>query len=124
MSKAGRFIFAVPFLMFGAMHLMESKMFASMSPISPGTGLAQALTIIVGIGLIGGAVSLVTKKYIKIVMLLLALELLIFIGLSHLPNVMSDNEAMKMMGMINLLKDLGLLGGALFIGGTLGTEKK
>jgi uncharacterized membrane protein len=73
-----------------------------------------------GAALIAAAVSMVTKIQGKLAMYLLAVLLLVFIVTIHVPGL--GNPQMKMMSMMALLKDLGLLGGVLLLAGIF--EKK
>jgi len=107
-SNSGRIIFALPFLVFGIFHLMNSKGMAGMIP--PFFPLSQAWVILTGICLICAAISLIITKYVKLSMLLLAVFLLLTILFVHIPAFNNPS----MMEPTGLLKDLGLLGAALF----------
>jgi len=66
-----------------------------------------------GAGLIAASVSFVIRIYSRLAGLLMALMLLLFIVLLWMPGVMAGNQEMMSM----LLKDIGLLGGALMVAG-------
>ena len=108
-TNLGKWIFILPFAVFGFLHLANAQQMAGMVPafLSGGafwiylTGLAQmafALSVIVG-------------KYDKLAAVLVALMLFIFILTLHFPGL--SNLEMSKMAMNNMLKDLGLIGGAL-----------
>jgi len=62
------------------------------------------------------ALAIITGKQGRSACFGLALMLLVYIVTVHLPGL--SNPAMKMMSMINLLKDTGLMGACLFMAGT------
>jgi uncharacterized membrane protein YphA (DoxX/SURF4 family) len=89
------------------MHFAFGSQMAGMVPV-PGGIFWVYLT---GVALIGGAVSVVTGKQLRVVGPLLALMLLGFVALIHGPGLM--DEATMQMSMTSMLKDLALAGGAL-----------
>ena len=114
----GRILFSVPFLVFGIFHFMNANQMAGMVPLPGGifwvylTGAAQILA----------AISIYTKIQGKLAMLLLALLLLIYIAAVHIPNL--GNPQMSQFALTSLLKDAGLMGGALILAGIFNKEKK
>jgi len=64
-----------------------------------------------GTALLGASICIVAQIRIRLVSLLLALMLLIFALTIHLPEVLAGTQN----GLPNLLKDLSLAGGALFL---------
>jgi putative oxidoreductase len=102
-----RWLFAVPFGMFGLMHFAFGSQMAGMVPV-PGGLFWVYLT---GVALVAAAVSVVTGKLTRVAGPLLALMLLGFVALIHGPGLM--NEATMQMSMTSMLKDLALAGGAL-----------
>ena len=107
----GKYIFAIPFAIFGVMHFMNADAMAAMAPGG------VAMVYITGLGLVAAAVSIIIGKIDKLASVLLALMLILFVVLIHLPGVMSGDEAQMMTSMPNVLKDLGLAGGALIYAG-------
>ncbi len=101
----GKYIFAIPFVVFGIFHFMNAEAMAGMAP--GGT----IMVYISGVALILAAISIFIGKLDKLASVLLALLLLLFIVLIHAPGL--GDEATQQMSMPNLLKDMGLLGGAL-----------
>ena len=106
-GPVARWLFAVPFALFALMHFAFGSQMAGMVPV-PGGIFWVYLT---GVALIGGAVSVVTGKLLRVVGPLLALMLLGFVALIHAPGL--TNEATMQMSMTSMLKDLALAGGAL-----------
>lgn len=105
----GKWVFAVPFAVFGFMHIMNANQMAGMVPAYfSGGSLWVYLT---GFAQLAFATSVVIGKYDKLAAVLCALMLLIFILTLHLPSL--SNLEMSKLGMTNMLKDLGLIGGAM-----------
>jgi uncharacterized membrane protein YphA (DoxX/SURF4 family) len=111
-GRLARIIFALPFLIFGIMHLMAGAEMAGMLAGWPG---AVYLIYFSGLCLILAAVAIIIDKKAKLASLLLALLLLIIVLVVHLPGL-GEPATMKM-AMTNTLKDLGLMGGALIVAG-------
>ncbi len=114
--KVGTYLFAIPFLVFGVMHLIDAQSLAFLVPgFIPGGVFWVYLT---GLAFIAATVSIFVGKKVKLAMQLLALMLLIFVLTIHIPAVMDDMNAAS-----NLLKDLSLAGGALLLGSMYGDEE-
>ncbi len=108
-----RFIFALVFLVFGMMHIMKGEAMAGMIPEwLPGAVFWVYLT---GLAMIAAAFSIILRVYTRLAMFLLALMLLIFIFTIHLPGLLEGNQS----SLSALLKDAGLMAGALIIAGQL-----
>lgn len=102
----GRFIFALPFLVFGVLHFMNSEGMAGMVPgFIPGGVFWVYLT---GIALIAASLSMMVQKLDKLAGVLLGVMLLIFALTIHLPMVLDGDQS----AMSNLLKDFSLGGAA------------
>lgn len=117
-GKIGRFVYAIPFAIFGLFHFMNASAMAGMVPI-PGGAFWIYLT---GIALIGASVALIIQKEVKLVALLLGIMLLIFALSIHLPGVIGGGENMQT-SMSNMLKDLALSGAAFFVSGVYSDNK-
>ena len=114
----GRYLFAIPFMVFGVMHFMNGNEMGGFVPEwIPGGVFWVYLT---GVALIAAPVALLANKQARLAMLLLAAMLLIFVLTIHLPMAMNE-ETMKM-AMPSLLKDLSLAGGALILAGSSGGD--
>lgn len=110
----GRTIYSVPFLGFGANHLMNADKMKGMVPaMFPGGVFWIYFT---GAAMVLAALAIITGKQGRNACFGLALMLLVFIATVHLPAL--ANPQTQMMGMMGLLKDTGLLGGALVLAGT------
>lgn len=107
--RFARLLFALPFGIFGIIHFLTGADTAGMVPdFIPGSVVWVYLT---GTALIGACVCIVAQIQVRLVSLLLALMLIIFALTVHLPEVLAGTQN----GLPNLLKDLSLSGGALFL---------
>ncbi|TVP77505.1 MAG: DoxX family protein [Gemmatimonadales bacterium] len=112
LARIGQILFALPILAFGIMHFPAAGDMAGMVPgWVPGGILWVYLT---GVALIAAAVSFLIGKYTVEAGIALAVLLGSFVLTIHLPGVMNPETAD--MAMPNLLKDVGLMGGALMAG--------
>ncbi len=101
----GKYLFALPILVFGLFHFMNAQGMAGMVPL-PGGVFWVYLT---GVALLAAGVAILLGKYDKLAAVLLGLMLVIFALSIHLPGVMGGNQS----SMPSLLKDLAMAGGAL-----------
>jgi uncharacterized membrane protein YphA (DoxX/SURF4 family) len=103
----GRWLFMLPFAIFGLFHFMNANGMAGMVPsYLPGGVLWVYLT---GAALVAATVSMAIGKYDKLAATLLAVFLLILVVLIHLPGAMAgDSTSMSMM-----LKDIIMAGAAM-----------
>jgi len=110
LAVIGRILFALPFAIMGLNHfLMKSFFLGMMSSFIPG----GAFTILVtGALLIIASISIMLNKYIKTACFWIAGMLLIFILTIHIPGLFTANSEIAL---IELLKDTGLMGGAIMI---------
>ncbi len=114
----GRILFALPFLVIGINHFIMVDVFTGMlSSFIPGGGYTVLLT---GAFLIVASVAIIINKWISVICYLLAAMLFIFIVTIHLPGFFEpDMEQAHIVEvhLMNMLKDIGLMGGALLIAG-------
>ena len=105
----GKYLYAIPMLVFGIFHFMNAKDMAGMAPFG-----GEIVVYITGVALLAAGVSIIIGKFDKLACVLLALMLIIFVLSMHLPGVMNAEDEMARMGpMTSLLKDIALAGGAL-----------
>ena len=107
-SKIGKYLYAIPMVIFGLFHFLNASAMAGMVPI-PGGVFWIYLT---GLSLILAGVSIIIQKLDEWSSFLLTGLLLVFVLTIHLPGVLAGGE-MAQMYMTNLLKDIALAGGAL-----------
>jgi len=113
LSSLGRFIYAVPFLIFGILHIKNAS---AMAGILSGWPLATILVYISGVALILASISIIINLKARLAAGLLALLLLIIIlGIHVLPPILGD----KSIDASTMLKDIALMGAALTYFGIL-----
>ena len=105
-----RVLFAIPFAVFGIMHFMFADKMQGMVPSYVPGGVIWVY--VTGAFFVLAAVALILNKFAKAASYLLGFMLLIFIITIHLPALMGGDQS----AMTNLLKDFGLMAGAMFIG--------
>ena len=115
-STVARVLFALPFGIFGLLHLMSGPNMAGMVPSwIPGGVFWVYLT---GLAHIAATVSILIQKKAKLASLLLAAMLGVFVLTIHLPGIFGAADEMgRMMSMSGFLKDVALTGGALAFAG-------
>lgn len=118
-SKAGRYLYAIPFGIFGIFHFMMAGDMAGMVPI-PGGIFWVYLT---GIALLAACVSFVIEKKVRLAGILLGVMLLIFVVSIHIPGAMAEDPAAAQNATTSALKDLALAGAAFLLAGMYGDEK-
>lgn len=110
----GKYLFALPFAVFGLFHFMGADGMAGMVPL-PGGVIWVYLT---GVGLIAAAVSIIIGKMDKLATFLLGVMMLAFVFMVHMKGAMAGDQ----MAMISVLKDLALAGGAWLYAGHLAKD--
>jgi putative oxidoreductase len=113
LTALGRFIFAIPFIIFGLNHFMHAPEMAGM--VLKNWPIAEGLVYIVGLALILAGVSIIINVKARLASLLLALLLFIFIVTLHLPSLLHGNSS----SLVSLLKDMALMGASLTYAGIL-----
>jgi len=113
-ATIGRILFALPFGILGLNHfLMTDTFLGMMSSFLPRGGYTILLT---GAFLIAASICILLNKFIKVVCFSLAGILFLFIVTIHLPHLFSaSTDVVFQEGLFGLLKDTGLMGGALII---------
>ena len=120
LTTIGRILFAAPFALFGINHfLMLDYYLGILTSFVP---LGAYTIILTGIMLIVASISIITKVLVKFSALLLAILLFIFIVTIHIPHLFTDAD--KTITIIELLKDISLMGGSLMISGIYSEEEK
>lgn len=115
LSTIGRILFAIPFGIIGLNHFLMKDAFMKMMEATsfiPGGGFMILFT---GFILIIASVSIILNKFIQISCFTLAGLLLIFILSIHIPGLFLENAEHQHLALFMLLKDMGLMGGALMI---------
>ena len=101
----GKYLFAIPFLVFGVLHFMAGKDMAGIVPIPGG----EIWVYITGAAHILAAISMLIGKMDKLATALLGIMLLIFALSIHLPGVI-ESGGENAGAMSGFLKDTMLAG--------------
>ena len=108
----GKYLFAVPFAIFGLFHFMGLE---QMSAFAPG---GQFGVIASGLGMIAASVSMLLGKYDKLAAVLLAALMLIYVVLIHAKGAMAGDQ----MATGSALKDIVLAGASLIYAKTMARD--
>ncbi|ADQ81059.1 DoxX family protein [Paludibacter propionicigenes WB4] len=107
----GRLLFALPFGVMGLNHFLMTDVFIGMmSSFIPGGAFSVLLT---GALLILGCILIILNKNLRIVSFGLAGFLFLFIVTIHIPGLFKPDWQISL---IELLKDVALMGSAIMIG--------
>lgn len=110
-SQIARYLFAIPFIVFGILQFMNGPEMAK--NILPDWPAGTFFVYLAGAALVGAGLSMILRKYEKLATFLLGLMLLIFVFTLHLPAFLGAQEEMaKQFAMTSMLKDVALAGGA------------
>lgn len=113
LSTIGRILFALPFGIIGLNHFILKDYFAGLlTSFTPGGGYT---ILLVGAALILASVSIILNRYVLVASISLAALMLIFILTIHIPGLLNTEN--YMIPLFGLLKDTGLMGGALIVAG-------
>ncbi|MEZ4986550.1 MAG: hypothetical protein R2795_16195 [Saprospiraceae bacterium] len=111
----GKYLFAIPFAIFGLFHFMGADGMAGMVPV-PGGVVWVYLT---GIGLLAATVAILIGKMDKLATFLLGIMMLSFALLIHFKGFMSQDPAAS----ASFLKDIALAGASWLYAGHLSKDK-
>lgn len=118
LTTTGRFLFAIPFALFGINHFLMIDYYLGM--ITSFIPLGAYTIVLTGLLMIGISISIMTRWYVKQAAYTLAALLLLFIVAIHIPHLLQEGD--KTMVKIALLKDISLMGGSLMIAGVCGEK--
>lgn len=123
LSTIGRILFAIPFGIIGLNHFLMKDVFLKImesTSFIPGGGFIILFT---GFVLILASLSILLNKFIQITCFVLAGLLLIFIASIHIPGLFVEDSHLFALSLFMLLKDMGLMGGALMIAAYYSPQK-
>ncbi len=116
-TTVARYLFIIPFAIFGIMHFMNAGQMTGYVPSFIPGGIFWVY--LVGLAHLLAAVAFIIEKQARLAGLLLAALLIIFVLTIHIPAVAGGNTA----SMSAVLKDLALAGGALTWAGLFDDSK-
>ncbi len=104
----GKYLYAIPFLLFGFFHFMGANDMAGMVPV-PGGAIWVYIT---GAAMLAAGVAILIGKMDKLAAFLLGVLLLVYVVALHAKGAFAGDQ----MAMTSMLKDLALAGGAWMYG--------
>ncbi len=108
----GRIIFAIPFGVFGLLHLFMADAMSGMVPhYVPGGVIWVYLT---GLCFIAACIAICANIWVRPAGICLAILLAVFVLTIHVPGLLGPNMGASL---TNFLKDFALIGGALMVAG-------
>ncbi|HRK74202.1 MAG TPA: DoxX family protein [Rhodothermales bacterium] len=112
-ARTGQILFSLPFFLFGVKHLLAAPQIGGIMP--EWVPFDLAFVYLAGVSQIAAAISIYIQKYTRPAMTMLVILLSLYILIIHLPGVWAGGE--EAFGYLTaLLKDLGLVGGAMLLG--------
>ncbi len=109
-ATVGRFLFAIPMIIFGVFHFVNTRTLQNVVPsFIPGQTFWVYLT---GAALIAAGLSIIIKKQVQLTSNLLALMLLVFAFFVHFPLALEGDQ----LAASSFLKDITIAGGAIILG--------
>lgn len=113
-APIGRVLYGLPFVIFGISHLVNLDFYLHLlSSFLEGYSFTVVLT---GIIMIVTGFAVIFGYFTKLAALVLAGLLLLFILTIHIPALIAEGD--NMVTLINMLKDVSLLGGSLMVAAT------
>lgn len=115
LTLSGKILYALPFAIFGLGHLANAGSMAAVVPSFVPGGVFWVY--VTGLAMLAAAISIISGKLVKLSGILLAVLLITFALTVMLPGLGNENEQIKQMSFVGLMKDLSLAGAALFVAG-------
>jgi putative oxidoreductase len=114
LSRIAVIILAIVLIVFGIYHFMQPRIMMNFVPNFLPGGILWVY--VVGITFILAGISFILHKWVKIAGYLLALLLICFVLLIHLPNYLHSGDINEQrMSFMNLLKDSAIAAFAMYI---------
>ncbi len=113
-SNVARMIFAATLALFGLFHFLGATAMAGMVPSYLTFIPGEIWVYVTGLCLLAAAAAIVLERQVKLACYLLALMLVLFVLLLHLPNL--GNPEKGQMAMVSMLKDMAMAMCAILIG--------
>ncbi len=113
-SNLARMIFAATVALFGLFHFLGAAAMAGMVPSYLTFIPGEIWVYLTGLCLLAAAAAIVLERQVKLACYLLALMLVLFVLMLHVPNL-ADAEKSQM-AMASMLKDMAMAMCAILIG--------
>ena len=119
LSIVGRILFGITLVVFAVNPILHAQQTAAVIHLP----MATPLTYLSGLVLLLGGVSLLLNRWTHLTMLMIAVLLVVRALTIHYPDFSSEDYAQKMLEIMNMAKDFGLAGAALFMAGLAWPER-
>jgi len=114
LTTIGRILFGLSLIAFSINPLLYSTQTAAVIPFPVAK---QLVTYLSGLLLLAGGLSLILNKWVDYTMLLIALLLLVRAFTVHFLDLAEGDSSIIMTQIMNMAKDIGMAGAALFMAG-------
>mgnify|MGYP003503246195 FL=1 len=113
-SRIAIWLLAIVMIIFGIMHFTNPTDMLNYVPLYLPRGIVWVY--LVGIAFILAAIAFITNRYISLAGYMLAIILVLFVLLIHIPNHLNSGDpALRQAALINALKDTAIAGFAMYI---------
>ena len=113
-SRIAIWLLAIVMIIFGIMHFTNPNDMLNYVPLYLPRGIVWVY--LVGIAFILAAIAFITNRYISLAGYMLAIILVLFVLLIHIPNHLNSGDpALRQLALINALKDTAIAGFAMYI---------
>ena len=113
-SRIAIWLLAIVMIIFGIMHFTNPNDMLNYVPLYLPRGIVWVY--LVGIAFILAAIAFITNRYISLAGYMLAIILVLFVVLIHIPNHLNSGDpALRQLALINALKDTAIAGFAMYI---------
>ena len=113
-SRIAIWLLAIVMIIFGIMHFTNPTDMLNYVPLYLPRGIVWVY--LVGIAFILAAIAFITNRYISLAGYMLAIILVLFVLLIHIPNHLNSGDpALRQLALINALKDTAIAGFAMYI---------
>lgn len=116
-SRIAIWLLAIVMIIFGVQHFLKPDTMLVYVPLYLPQGIFWVY--VVGLAFILAALAFMTNRYVAIAGYSLAVLLLLFVVLIHIPNHLNSGDpGMRQIALVNALKDTALAGFAIYIAST------
>jgi len=121
-SRIAILILAIVMIVFGIMHFVRPDNMLVYVPLYLPEGIVWVY--LVGIAFILTALAFILNRYVSFAGYLLALLLILFVLLIHIPNHLNSGDSlMRQNALVNALKDTALAAFAMYIASTAKSQR-
>lgn len=120
LNSLGRWLFILPFSIFGLLHFMNAKGMAE-TVVPSWLPAPDIFVYLTGVALIAASISMATGKKDQLAAVLLAAFLLVVVLTVHVPNAIDPSKGQ--MAITLMMKDIALIGASLLFAHYVARDK-